>query len=181
MLILLRATPKVNGKPLLTPAESPSLTAMWYDSMSFISTKRKLANSAAVKIVDRMIGPVFNTPDPSPSMTVSFFASSAFVTRSNITTGSAKVSGLASYNFSGIAYFQPALKTSTNKVNLFVPNAAVNQAIGASGYPVSIFVKGETTRAISFNTDGWNSVFMSVIDEVTFTTPAAQPVSFSVS
>ena len=182
MLILLRAAPKVNGKPLLTPAESPSLTTMWYDSSSFISTKKKLTNSAAVKVVDKMIGPVFITPDLNPSTAVTFFTTSSFVTRATSLSGAAKVSGLASYNFSGLGYYQPALKASTQKVNLFVADASVKQAVGASGYSVGLFVRGSTTEpAVSFTGDGWNVIFMSYKDETTFTNTSAQPVSFSVS
>lgn len=181
MLILLRATPKANGKPLLTPAESPSLTTMWFDSSSFISTKRKLANSAAVKISDKRIGPVFNTPDPSPSTTVAFYTTSAFVTRAIAMSPSATVSGLASYDFSGLRIYEPALKIQNQTIELFVPNPSVSQAVGTSTSPVGLFTKGDSGEpGAKFEVKGWEVIFVSLVDEVSFTNSAAQPVSFSV-
>ena len=182
MLILLRSSPKINGRPFLTPAISPSLTTMWFDSMSFISTTRKLPQSASVKIHDKMIGPVFNTPDISPSATVAYYSSNSFTTKITNLTPSAKVSGLASYNFTGISYYQPALKLDKQVLNLFIPNVDVAQAIGAAGYPIGIFVKGTSPEtAVSFDTSGWDTIFMSYLNEDTFTNTTAQPVSFSVS
>lgn len=180
MLILLRSAAKINGKPFLTPSTSPSLTTMWFDSMSFVSTKKKLGRSASVKIFDKMIGPVFNTPDLSASMTVAFYSTSSFVTRSTALSPAAKVSGLASYNFTGISYYQPALKAGSQTLSLFIPNVVLNQAIGTSGYPIGIFVKGASDeKAVKFEISGWENIFMSYLNEDVFTNSSAQPVSFA--
>lgn len=181
MLILLRATPKLNGKPFLTPGASPSLTTMWFDSLSFVATKKKLARSASVKIFDKMIGPVFNTPDLSPSMTVAFYSSDSFTYKITNLTPSASVAGLASYNFSGLKYYMPAIKAGGQTLSLFIPNVVINQAIGAAGYPIGIFVKGaEPEVAVEFAVSGWENIFMSYLNEDTFTNTTAQPVSFAV-